>query len=66
MNPGTGLQQRRPDYSLANEKDHAFEWLEKASADHSPDLMDLNLDPDYDNLHSDKRFRNLLRRIGLP
>ena len=54
------------DYSLVNEKDQAFEWLEKASAEHSPDLVDLNLDPDYDNLRSDKRFHDLVQRIGLP
>lgn len=53
-------------YSLMNEKDRALEWLEKASSDHSPDLLDLNLDPDYDNLHSDKRFQDLVQRIGLP
>ena len=53
-------------YSLLNEKDQAFEWLEKAYAEHSPGLLDLNLDPDYDNLHSDKRFQDLVQRIGLP
>jgi len=53
-------------YSLLNEKDQAFEWLEKAAAEHSPDLVDLNLDPDYQNLRSDKRFQDLIRRIGLP
>ena len=53
-------------YSLVNEKEQAFEWLEKAYAENSPDLLDLNLDPDYDNLRSDKRFQDLVRRIGLP
>jgi DNA-binding winged helix-turn-helix (wHTH) protein/TolB-like protein len=53
-------------YSLVNEKDQAFGWLEKAFAEHSPDLVDLNLDPDYDNLHADKRFQDLVQRIGLP
>lgn len=53
-------------YALLNEKDRAFEWLEKAFGEHSPDLLDLNLDPDYDTLHSDKRFQDLVERIGLP
>jgi hypothetical protein len=53
-------------YSLVNEKGKAFEWLEKAYAEHSPDLLDLNLDPDYDHLRSDKRFQDLVQRIGLP
>jgi len=54
------------DYSLVNEKDQAFAWLEKAAAEHPPDLVELNIDPDYDNLHSDQRFQDLIRRIGLP
>jgi TolB-like protein/DNA-binding winged helix-turn-helix (wHTH) protein len=53
-------------YSLLDEKDEAFAWLEKASQEHTPDLLDLTLDPDYDNLRSDQRFQDLVRRIGLP
>lgn len=53
-------------YSNLNEKDHAFEWLEKAYQERSPWLTWIKCDPQFDNLHSDPRFAQLLRKIGLP
>lgn len=53
-------------YSLLGEKDEAFKWLEKAYQERSSKLIDLKLDPDYDNLHSDPRFAALVSKIGLP
>ena len=53
-------------YAVLGEKDKAFEWLEKAYEEHAPGLLDLDLDPDYDNLRADSRFQNLVRRIKLP
>jgi tetratricopeptide (TPR) repeat protein len=53
-------------YAVLGQKDEAFEWLEKAYEERTPGLLDLGLDPDYDNLHTDKRFQNLLRRINIP
>jgi eukaryotic-like serine/threonine-protein kinase len=53
-------------YAVLNEKDKAFEWLEKAFEEHAPGLLDLDLDPDYDTLRADRRFQNLVRRIKLP
>jgi tetratricopeptide (TPR) repeat protein len=53
-------------YAVLDEKDKAFEWLEKAYEERAPGLLDLDLDPDYDNLHTDKRFHDLKHRIGLP
>ena len=53
-------------YVGLGEKEQAFEWLEKAYRDHSPWLIWLNADPRFDRLHSDPRFADLLRRIGLP
>jgi TolB-like protein len=53
-------------YAILNEKDSAFEWLEKAYEERAPGLLDLDLDPDYDNLQTDKRFDDLKRRINLP
>jgi serine/threonine protein kinase len=53
-------------YAALGQKDEAFEWLEKAYEERTPGLLDLGLDPDYDNLHTDKRFQNLLRRINIP
>lgn len=53
-------------YSLLNEKDDAFTWLEKAYQERSSKLTDLKIDPDFDNLHSDPRFTALVKKIGLP
>ena len=53
-------------YAVLGENDKAFEWLEKAYEEHAPGLLDLDLDPDYDNLRADSRFQNLVRRIKLP
>jgi TolB-like protein/Tfp pilus assembly protein PilF len=47
-------------------KDQAFEWLEKAFTERSADLVHINGDPRFDSLRSDARFRNLIKRIGLP
>jgi len=52
-------------YAVLNDKDKAFQWLEKAFEEHAPGLLDLDLDPDYDNLRADKRFQDLLRRINI-
>jgi tetratricopeptide (TPR) repeat protein len=53
-------------YAVLDEKDKAFEWLEKAYEERAPGLLDLDLDPDYDNLRTDKRFGDLKHRINLP
>jgi len=53
-------------YALLNDKESAFRWLEKAYAERSPQLFNLNVDPDYDSLRSDARFSNLLARLHLP
>jgi tetratricopeptide (TPR) repeat protein len=45
--------------------DPAIEWLEKAYAEHSAWLAYAKVDPKYDNLRSDSRFTDLLRRVGL-
>jgi eukaryotic-like serine/threonine-protein kinase len=53
-------------YSLLNEKDEAFRWLEKAYEERSSKLTDLKVDPDFDSLRSDPRFTALVKKIGLP
>jgi hypothetical protein len=47
------------------EKDQAFEWLDKAYEERSPWLIHLRVDPRFETLHSDPRFTNLVRRVGL-
>ena len=48
------------------EKDQAFSWLERAASEHAPRLMFLNVDPRFDSVRSDPRFRELVRRLGFP
>ena len=53
-------------YAGLNEKDQAFTWLNKAYEQRAFQLQWINLDARWDNLRSDARFQDLLRRIGLP
>ena len=52
-------------YAALGEKDKAFSWLDRAYENHSPSLLYLNVMPEFDNLRSDVRFQDLLRRVGL-
>jgi eukaryotic-like serine/threonine-protein kinase len=52
-------------YARLGDKEHAFQWLEKAYETHE-DMTTVPLDPAYDGIRSDPRFADLLRRIGLP
>jgi TolB-like protein/Tfp pilus assembly protein PilF len=46
--------------------DEAFDWLEQAYQERSFALPFLNVNPRLASLHSDPRFHDLLRRVGLP
>jgi len=49
-------------YAALGQKDQAFEWLEKAAADHSLQTIYLRFDPQLDILKTDPRFNDFLRR----
>ena len=51
--------------ALAGETAQAFHWLDKAYAEHSDHLVLLKVDPIFDPLRADPRFKDLMRRIGL-
>ena len=53
-------------YVALGDKDTVFRLLENEYADRSIWLLDLKVDPRFAAVHSDPRFQNLLRRIGLP
>ena len=53
-------------YARLGEKDRAFEWLEKAYAERADDILRLKEELDFDNIRSDARYADMLRRIGLP
>ena len=46
--------------------DRAIEYLEKSWEEHSQWLLYLHIDPSMDGLRDNSRFRDLLRRVGLP
>jgi hypothetical protein len=48
------------------ENDEAFTWLEKAYQERSWWLVFLKMDPMMESLHSDRRYADLIRRIGYP
>jgi len=47
-------------------KNQAFEWLEKAYNARSSWMTWLKVEPKFDPLRSDERFRDLVRRVGIP
>jgi len=46
--------------------DLAFAWLEKAYEQRAPLMFRVAVEPGWDPLRNDPRFRNLLRRMNLP
>jgi serine/threonine-protein kinase len=53
-------------YVALGEREQAFALLEKAYGEHDYQLQFLGADPFFDELRSDLRFQDLLRRVGLP
>jgi len=52
-------------YAGLDDKDQVFAWLEKAFQYRSFFLTGLKLEPLLDSVHSDPRWSDLLRRVGL-
>src|SRR5581483_1422273 len=48
------------------ESDHAFEWLERAYSQRDGGLSELKIAPMLRPLHTDPRFKTLLRKLNLP
>jgi eukaryotic-like serine/threonine-protein kinase len=60
-------------YAALGDKDRAFYWLEQSYAQHDVGMVStdlglemLNAEFFFDPLRSDARFKDLLRRVGLP
>jgi TolB-like protein/Tfp pilus assembly protein PilF len=53
-------------FAALNEKDEAFRLLEQAYREHAAWTAFMKSDPRLDNLRSDQRFGNLLRRMNFP
>jgi TolB-like protein/DNA-binding winged helix-turn-helix (wHTH) protein/Tfp pilus assembly protein PilF len=48
------------------DKQCTFEWLEKGFEERDDLLINLKVEPIFDRLHSDPRFQDMVRRVGLP
>ncbi len=53
-------------YVRMKRKSEAFEWIDKAIEERSNWLIYLQVEPLFDFLRSDKRFDEVLRRVGFP
>jgi serine/threonine-protein kinase len=53
-------------YVALGDNEQAFQMLEKAYAEHSFHLVNLNVSPQFKWIRSDPRFQELAQRIGLP
>ncbi|MGC2213127.1 MAG: winged helix-turn-helix domain-containing protein [Silvibacterium sp.] len=54
-------------YAQLGMREETLNQLEEAYRQHAPQLVeDVQEDPAYDFLHSDERYRSIIRRMGLP
>ena len=53
-------------YTLEGNHDQAFAYLEKAYSDGDRELIVVLRYPALDPLRSDRRYADLMRRLGLP
>jgi tetratricopeptide (TPR) repeat protein len=53
-------------YGLMGDRDHTFEWLEKGYAQRSSRMEYLKTEDYLGPFHSDPRYIDLLKRMGLP
>lgn len=51
-------------YAASGDRRRAFDALDKAWAQHTSDMLFLNVDPVFDSLHRDPRFAALRRKMG--
>ena len=52
-------------YAALDDKDQAFQWLERSLEDRGWEITYIKVDPGIDSLRSDPRFNNLVKRVGL-
>jgi tetratricopeptide (TPR) repeat protein len=63
---GVGAYDVATVYFGLGDRDQGFAWLDKAFQDRSWYLTWLKVEPRFDPLRADPRFKDLLRRVGLP
>jgi TolB-like protein/DNA-binding SARP family transcriptional activator/Tfp pilus assembly protein PilF len=69
---GRARERYQPAYEIAKaalgagRKEEALDWLERALADRAHSMVFLKVDPQLAPLRREERFRELVRRVGLP
>ena len=53
-------------YARLGMKAESIHYLQLAYEEHSPRLIHLQYEPDFDFLHTDERYREIVRKVGLP
>jgi serine/threonine-protein kinase len=53
-------------YAFRNQRDQAFEWLDRAYAQHDGGLIYTKVEPLLKNLHGDPRYAAFLKKLNLP
>ena len=53
-------------FAAAGDADRAFEWLERALQERTPQLLHLRFLPEFESLRADARYAELADRIGFP
>jgi eukaryotic-like serine/threonine-protein kinase len=66
LNDDVKMSSFAADYAILGDVDRAFEYLERAYHERDGDLTWIQTDASFDNLRSDPRYAELLRRMGLP
>ncbi len=52
-------------YTALGEKDEALEWLEKSYEKHEESLCSMGIDPKFDPIRDEPRFKEIMKKIGL-
>lgn len=53
-------------YAWRGEKDKAFEWVERAHAQHDFHFIGIKFNPLFAALRGDARYRSMVKKLGLP
>jgi predicted Zn-dependent protease len=53
-------------YAFRNQRDEAFEWLDRSYAQREDEVADMKFWPMLKNLHSDPRYSAFLKKLNLP
>jgi len=52
-------------YNLLGDKERTLEFLEKAFQRRENSMLTLDVDPEWDEIRTDPRFQDLVKRVGL-